>query len=75
MPDPEVVAPDHTIFVSGDDEEAKLRVGDLLSAMGWRDVLDLGGIRTARATEMMLRMWIDASAALGTHLLGFKIVR
>ncbi|MEW2324951.1 NAD(P)-binding domain-containing protein [Streptomyces griseoincarnatus] len=75
MPDPEVVAPDHTIFVSGDDEEAKLRVGDLLSAMGWRDVLDLGGSRTARATEMMLRMWIDASAALGTHLLGFKIVR
>ncbi|MEU6060661.1 NAD(P)-binding domain-containing protein [Streptomyces sp. NPDC047097] len=75
MPEPGAVGPDHTVFLSGDDETAKARVGDLLRALGWRDVLDLGGIGTARATEMMLRLWIDASRALGTHLLGFKIVR
>lgn len=50
-------------------------MAELLRALGWRDVLDLGGIVTARATEMMLRMWIDTSRALGTHLFGFKIVR
>ncbi|WAX76556.1 NADPH-dependent F420 reductase [Streptomyces sp. KMM 9044] len=75
MPDPDVAGQDHTVFVSGDDSAAKARVGDLLQSLGWRDVLDLGGIRTARATEMMLRMWIDTSQALGTHLFGFKIVR
>ncbi|WP_432250711.1 NADPH-dependent F420 reductase [Streptomyces sanyensis] len=75
MPEPDVVGNDHTVFLSGDDETAKARVGDLLRALGWRDILDLGGIGTARATEMMLRMWIDASRALGTHLFGFKIVR
>ncbi|MBD3003820.1 MULTISPECIES: NADPH-dependent F420 reductase [unclassified Streptomyces] len=66
---------DHTVFVSGDDTAAKALVSDLLRALGWRDVLDLGGIRTARATEMMLRMWIDTSAAVRTHMFGFKIVR
>ncbi|MGW4688774.1 NADPH-dependent F420 reductase [Streptomyces sp. NPDC004244] len=76
MPNPAAVGDgDHTVFVSGDDAEAKETVTALLTALGWRDVLDLGGIRTARATEMMLRMFIDASAAVGTYRLGFKIVR
>ncbi|WP_284575113.1 NAD(P)-binding domain-containing protein [Streptomyces sp. 2P-4] len=66
---------DHTVFVSGDDPDAKTLVGGLLRSLGWKDVLDLGGIRTARATEMMLRMWIDTATALGTPLFGFKIVR
>ncbi|MFK0254989.1 NADPH-dependent F420 reductase [Streptomyces sp. NPDC090445] len=76
MPDPAAVGNgDHTVFVSGDDTAAKEVVTDLLKALGWQDVLDLGGIRTARATEMMLRMFIDTSAALGTYVFGFKIVR
>ncbi|WP_438317633.1 NADPH-dependent F420 reductase [Streptomyces sp. HUAS TT3] len=76
MPNPAAVGDgDHTVFVSGDDAEAREAVTALLTALGWRDVLDLGGIRTARATEMMLRMFIDASAAVGTYRLGFKIVR
>ncbi|MFI0163393.1 NADPH-dependent F420 reductase [Streptomyces sp. NPDC017095] len=66
---------DHTVFVSGDDAAAKAVVTGLLESLGWKDVLDLGGIRTARATEMMLRMWIDTWAALGTDMFGFKIVR
>ncbi|MFK8850089.1 NADPH-dependent F420 reductase [Streptomyces sp. Ac-502] len=66
---------DHTVFVSGDDASAKAVVSELLTSLGWKDVLDLGGIRSARATEMMLRMWIDTSAAVGTHMFGFKIVR
>jgi predicted dinucleotide-binding enzyme len=75
MTDPGAAGPDHTVFLSGDDAAAKARVGALLRSLGWEDVLDLGGIRTARATEMMLRMWIDARRALGTPLFGFKIVR
>ncbi|MFI1227513.1 MULTISPECIES: NADPH-dependent F420 reductase [unclassified Streptomyces] len=75
MADPDAAGPDHTVFVSGDDRAAKARVDDLLRSLGWRDVVDLGGIRTARATEMLLRMWIDASQALGTHAFGFKLVR
>ncbi|WP_328916104.1 MULTISPECIES: NADPH-dependent F420 reductase [unclassified Streptomyces] len=70
-----VAGGDHSVFVSGDDPSAKQVVTDLLRALGWRDVIDLGGIRTARATEMMLRAWMDVSAALGTDVFGFKIAR
>ncbi|WP_405793821.1 NADPH-dependent F420 reductase [Streptomyces longwoodensis] len=44
-------APD--AFLSGDDPHAKRTVRDLLVGLGWRDewITDLGGIRTARATE------------------------
>ncbi|MEU3289694.1 NADPH-dependent F420 reductase [Streptomyces longwoodensis] len=44
-------APD--AFLSGDDPQAKQTVRDLLVGLGWRDewITDLGGIRTARATE------------------------
>lgn len=40
-------------FLSGEDPEAKQTVRDLLADLGWREewITDLGGIRTARATE------------------------
>ncbi|MET9145431.1 NADPH-dependent F420 reductase [Streptomyces sp. NPDC057197] len=44
-------APD--VFLSGDDPQAKQTVRALLVDLGWREewITDLGGIRTARATE------------------------
>ncbi|WP_190214301.1 NADPH-dependent F420 reductase [Kitasatospora indigofera] len=44
-------APD--AFLSGDDPQAKQTVHDLLLDLGWHKewITDLGGIRTARATE------------------------
>ncbi|MFE9118669.1 NADPH-dependent F420 reductase [Streptomyces sp. NPDC007172] len=44
-------APD--AFLSGEDPQAKQTVRDLLIDLGWRKewITDLGGIRTARATE------------------------
>jgi predicted dinucleotide-binding enzyme len=48
----------HTVFVSGDEKEAKREVIGLLEAFGWKDVLDLGPLSTARAAEMYLPLWI-----------------
>ncbi|MFD7868678.1 NADPH-dependent F420 reductase [Streptomyces sp. NPDC057682] len=44
-------APD--AYLSGDDPEARTAVRELLVDLGWREewITDLGGIRTARATE------------------------
>ncbi|MFG2666855.1 NADPH-dependent F420 reductase [Streptomyces sp. NPDC048387] len=44
-------APD--AFLSGEDAQAKQVVRELLADLGWREewITDLGGIRTARATE------------------------
>ncbi|MFD8143718.1 NADPH-dependent F420 reductase [Streptomyces sp. NPDC059708] len=42
-----------TAFLSGDDPQAKQTVRELLVQLGWHEdwITDLGGIRTARATE------------------------
>ena len=45
---------DHTIFLSGNDPEAKHGVADLLRSFGWRDIVDLGDVTTARGQEMYL---------------------
>ncbi|MCU1657135.1 MAG: oxidoreductase [Pseudonocardiales bacterium] len=66
---------DHTVFVSGDDAEAKHVVTDLLSSFGWTDIIDLGGIGTARATEMMVKIRLLVMTSLGTPISNFKIAR
>ncbi|MFE3256157.1 NADPH-dependent F420 reductase [Nocardia sp. NPDC059091] len=76
MVHPERVAGgDHTIFVSGDDAEAKETVSGLLREFGWRDIIDLGDITTARGTEMMLPLWVRLMGALGTTEFNYKLVR
>lgn len=70
-----VAGGDHTIFLSGDDEGAKQIVKELLSAFGWTDVIDLGGIVTARATEMMVQIRLLTMVSLGTPIFNFKIAR
>ena len=64
-----------TVFVSGDDADAKQLVTDLLTELGHRDVIDLGGIETARGTEMWLPLWLRLMGALGTAEFNLKVVR
>ena len=64
-----------TVFVSGDDADAKRLVTGLLSQLGHRDVIDLGGIETARGTEMWLPLWLRLMGALGTAEFNLKVVR
>ena len=64
-----------TVFVSGDDAAAKGTVVTLLESFGHDDVIDLGGIETARGTEMVLPLWLRLMGSLGTASFNFKIVR
>jgi predicted dinucleotide-binding enzyme len=57
----------HSVFLSGNDADAKRVVRGLLEAFGWRDVVDLGDITTARATEGYLSLWLALAKALGTY--------
>jgi predicted dinucleotide-binding enzyme len=76
MVDPAQLAEtDHTVFVSGNDAEAKQAVTELLESFGWTDVIDLGDITTARGTEMMLPVWLRLFSALQKPIFNFKIVR
>jgi predicted dinucleotide-binding enzyme len=66
---------DHTVFVSGDDTEAEVKVTELLQSIGWTDIFDLGDITTARGTEMLLPIWLRLFGALQKPVFNFKIVR
>jgi predicted dinucleotide-binding enzyme len=76
MVDPaQLAATDHTVFVGGNDAEAKAQVTELLRSLGWTDILDLGDITTARGTEMLLPIWVRLFGALQKPIFNFKIVR
>ena len=66
---------DHTVFLSGDNPTAKAVVEGLLLEMGHTDVLDLGGIETARGVEMYLPLWLRVMGVLGTADFQVKVVR
>src|SRR6478735_4600504 len=77
MVDPaRVAAGDHTMFLCGNDESAKQRVRELLTGgFGWRDVIDLGDISNARATEALLPIWVRLWGVLKTGDFNLKVVR
>lgn len=66
---------DHTVFVSGNDIDAKAEVTKLLREIGWRDILDLGDISTARGAEMMIAIGLTVIRALSPSVTAFKVVR
>jgi hypothetical protein len=65
----------HTVFVSGNDPEAKQTVVSLLEAFGHTDVIDLGDLSTARGVEMYLPLWLRMMGAVGTPYFNIKVVR
>ena len=67
---------DHTLFLSGNDQAAKDQVSRLLAEwFGWRDMLDLGDISTARGSEALLLIWVPMMMKFGNPKFQFKIVR
>jgi predicted dinucleotide-binding enzyme len=77
MVDPSLVPSSHNIFLSGNDEEAKAEVTELLQAFGWPEgyIIDLGDISTARGAEMYLALWLRLMGALGTPQFNINVLR
>ena len=59
MLNPGALSGPSAVFVSGDDTIAKQFVSDLLTSFGWQQIIDLGGIETARGAEMLMPMWLQ----------------
>jgi 8-hydroxy-5-deazaflavin:NADPH oxidoreductase len=76
MVNPGIVAGGHTIFVSGNDAEAKQIAVTLLRSFGWSDddIMDLGDITTARGPEMYVALWLRVLAKLGTPHFSIRVV-
>lgn len=67
---------DHTMFVCGNDREAKGEVVRILKEwLGWKDVIDLGDITNARGTEMWVPLWARLFGVLQTPTFNVRLVR
>ena len=75
MVDPARVPGEHDVFVSGNDEAAKAQVGELLKSFGWKSIVDLGDLTTARGTEAYVLFWLRAWGALKTADFNVRLVR
>ena len=76
MVEPELVGDgNHTVFVCGNDPEARDTVRTLLEGLGWGDVLDLGDLGAASTVEALLPLWLRLMGTVGSPLLQFKVVR
>ncbi|WP_037605029.1 NADPH-dependent F420 reductase [Streptacidiphilus rugosus] len=77
MVNPSAVQGPHSVFVSGDDADAKKSVTELLEAIGWpaEEIYDLGDITSARGSEMLLPIWLRLYGSLGNADFNFHIQR
>ena len=76
MVEPSIIPGVHTMFVSGNDENAKAEVINILkSGFGWKEVIDIGDITGARAQEMYLALWVRLYGKLQTPNLNVHVVR
>ena len=77
MVNPALVPGNHTIFMSGNNEEAKEKVKALMQSFGWKEenILDMGDITTARGTEQLLPIWVRLYGKLQNPIFNFYIAK
>jgi 8-hydroxy-5-deazaflavin:NADPH oxidoreductase len=73
---PRVIGPS-SVFLSGSDAEAKLEAAGLLKDLGWSDddIVDLGGIETARGPEHYIVLFTKLAGLLRTESFNIRVVR
>ena len=76
---PHMVNPDFpggppSMFICGEDQQAKTQITDILQGWGW-DVMDLGGIEGARELEPMCILWVKWGIRSGSWDHAFKLLR
>jgi predicted dinucleotide-binding enzyme len=75
MVHPEQLPDPGSVFVSGDDADAKATVAGLLHDLGHTDVIDLGDVTTARGAEWLMPAWLRVMGATGSPFFNWKVVR
>lgn len=69
---------DHTLFICGNDVDAKNKVKHfLVDTFGWKpeNLLDLGSIQSARGTEAYVPFWVMMMQTLGSPMFNIKVVK
>lgn len=77
MVEPSLVPGDHSLFICGDDDQAKGTVQRWLGAwFGWPAdaFVDVGGIQAARATEPYVLLWLQLAGRFQTPHVSVRVV-
>jgi len=79
MIEPSRVPGDHSLFICGNDADAKKKVtGYLNDWFGWKpeNIIDVGDITGARGTEMMMPLWMRLfQSVIGHPHFNYHIIR
>ena len=77
MVHPRALAGSHSVFVAGDDGDAKALARDLLVGFGWTpdEIVDVGDIAAARGLELYLPLWLSLMGTFGTPSFNVSVVR
>lgn len=62
------------MFVAGNNDSAKNQVRELLSDLGWKDILNLGTIEKSRLLEPLCLLWIEYGASRETWDHAFSVL-
>ena len=62
------------MFICGNDEGAKAKVGGILKDFGW-GVVDVGGIEASRQLEGMCLVWVGYAIKANSWNHAFKLLR
>lgn len=63
-----------TMFICGNDENAKKSVTEILDALGW-EAVDIGGIEGSRLLEPLAMLWVAYMFKTNTGNHAFKLLR
>jgi len=69
---------DHSLFICGNDNDAKNKVKHfLVDTFGWKpeNLLDLGGIEASRGVEAYVPFWVMMMQATGSPMFNIKVVK
>ena len=67
----------HSVFVAGDDADAKAVAASLLRGFGWEEheIVDAGPITSARGLELYLPLWLSLMGSFGSPTFNVAVVR
>ena len=71
---PQLAGGPPSMFIAGDDADAKTAVGGMLTDFGW-ETIDLGGIEASRLLEPMCMAWVIHAIRSGNWGHAFKMLR
>ena len=63
-----------SMFIAGDDDDAKREAAAIIESFGWTDVVDLGDLEVARYLEPLAMVWVTYWARTDARGHAFKLI-